>query len=112
MVASLKLPAIVLLPIALLVSGCAAFDHQSSLDLYLKGQLEIEKGHLPTALANLSEAIKKNPRMGLAYIARGEIYKKQGNYEEAAKDFESAVKLEPYNFSANYQLGIVYQYLK
>src|SRR6476660_7110736 len=82
------------------------------LDLYLKGQLEAEKGHLPTAIANLTQAIEKNPTMGLAYIARGDAFKQQGDYSRAATDFEQAVKLEPYNFNANFQLGLMYQYLK
>ncbi len=90
-------------------TGCA---YQMSEDLYLKGQLEAQRGQLPAALDNLSGAIKQNPRMGVAFIARGQIYKEQGNYEQAAADFGQAVKLEPFNFSANYQLGEVLQHLK
>jgi tetratricopeptide (TPR) repeat protein len=92
-----------------LLSGCA---YQTSLDLYLKGQLEAEKGRLPAALAALSAAIKENPRLGLAYVARANILQQQGNFEGAAQDYEQVVKLEPYNFTANFQLGVIYQQLK
>jgi tetratricopeptide (TPR) repeat protein len=95
-----------------LLGGCGLTQPTDPLDLYLRGTLEAEKGQLPTALASLTQAIEKNPKMGLAYVARGDVYKQQGNYEKAATDFEQAVKLEPYNFNANFQLGLVYQYLK
>lgn len=91
------------------LSGCA---YQSSLDLYLKGQLAAEQGHLPTAMAALSQAIKENPRLGVAYIARANLLQQQGNMEAAQKDYEQAVKIEPYNFTANFQLGVIYQKLK
>jgi tetratricopeptide (TPR) repeat protein len=96
----------------LMAAGLGGCAYQMSEDMYLKGQLEAERGHIPAALEHLSGAIKQNPRMGVAYIARGEIYKRQGNYEQAASDFQEAVKLEPYNFNANFQLGDVLQHLK
>lgn len=94
------------------LSGCTALQSRSALDLYLKGQLESERGQLPQALASLSAAIKRDPQMGLALIARGDVYKKQGNYEQAADDYKQAIKSEPYNFSAYFNLGLMDEYLK
>ena len=91
------------------VGGCA---YQSSLDLYLKGQLAAEQGRLPEALLALSAAIRENPRLGMAYMARASVFQQEGNIEAAAGDYEQAVKIEPYNFTANFQLGVIYQQLK
>ena len=95
--------------LAAAVAGCAS---RTSEDLYLKARLEAEQGNLSSALAHLSGAIQQNPRLGMAFMARGDIYKEQGNYEQAAADYSAAVKLEPYNFNANFQLGQVLQTLK
>ena len=84
----------------------------SPLDLYLNGELQVEKGQLDLAIASLSDAIAKNPHMDLAYQARGEVYKQKGAYESAALDFKHVTEAEPYNFKATYELGLMYQYLK
>src|SRR4051812_18414286 len=94
------------------LAGCTYVQTQQSLDLYLKGQLQAERGDLNAALGTLAAAIKENPRMGVAYMARGKILKDQGNFEEAAKEFEHAVAVEPNNFRANFELGTIYQRLK
>ncbi len=98
--------------VAAACSGCSYLQTEASLDFYLRGQLEAERGHLPEALSNLSTAIKINPGMGEAYVARGDLYKKQGNYEQAADDFKKAADREPYNFDASFNLGLMSQYLK
>lgn len=101
-----------LLAATLLAASLAGCAYHSSEDLYLRGKLEAEQGHLDVALEKLSGAIKQNPRMAAALLARGDIYKQQGNYEQAAADFGKAVEQEPYNFIANIKLGEVLQYLK
>jgi tetratricopeptide (TPR) repeat protein len=94
-----------------LASLSACFRPANSLDYYLEGQLKAERGQLDSALDSLSRAIEKNPQLGLALVARGEVYKQKGDYLKAATDFEQATKIEPFNFNANYQLGLMYQYL-
>ncbi|HVS72670.1 MAG TPA: tetratricopeptide repeat protein [Phycisphaerae bacterium] len=84
----------------------------AAVDLYLKGQLEAERGELDQAVAALSKAIEKNPDMTLALEARGDVYKRKGDYEKAASDFERETVLEPHNFNAHYELALMYQYLK
>ena len=54
-----------------LAAGVAGCLYRTSDDLYLRGQLEAEQGHLPVALESLSGAIKQNPRMGLASHLQG-----------------------------------------
>jgi tetratricopeptide (TPR) repeat protein len=91
------------------IGGCA---QKTSFDYYLQSQLESQRGNMDAAMAALSVAIEKNPDLGLAYVSRGQLLKAKGDYAEAAQDFEKATKLEPYNFNAHYQLGLMYQYLK
>jgi len=110
-------PASILLAAALaaMLPGCQNLfgrPQNSSLDLYLKGQLASESGQLDAAITSLSAAIDKNPTLGLAFIARGDVYEKKGDYEKAATDFQKASVLEPFNFAANYKFGLMSQYLK
>ncbi len=98
--------------VAVSLPGCFHFTHSSTTNLYLRGQLEAERGEFDAAMASLSQAIDKNPQMSLAYIARGQIFKEKGDYQKAAGDFQKASVLEPYNFNAHYQLGLMCQYLK
>jgi tetratricopeptide (TPR) repeat protein len=100
-----------LVMLAGLLVGCVG-EQTTSVDELIKARLAMDAGQRDVALARLASAIEKNPQLGLAYITRGEILKQTGDYRAAAKDFEQATKLEPYNFSAQYQLGLMYQYLK
>jgi tetratricopeptide (TPR) repeat protein len=101
-----------ILTLALALPACFKPQTRSPVDDYLKGQLAAENGQLDDALKSLSQAIDKNPSLGLAFIARGDVYKKKGDYEKAATDFKRATVLEPFNFNANYQFGLMSQYLK
>ena len=92
------------------VTGC--LQQPSSVDDLIRARMELDQGRRDMAMARLTAAIEKNPQLGLAYLGRGEIYKQTGDYQAAANDFEKATKLEPYNFNAHYQLGLMYQYLK
>src|SRR3954465_9365020 len=103
----MRLPSLLALPLLATLAGCSYMQSQESLDLYLKGQLQAERGDLNAALGTLAAAIKENPRMGVAYMARGKILKDQGNFEEAAKEYEHAVTVEPNNFRANFELGTI-----
>ena len=82
--------------------------------MYLKSQLQAGAGGygFGALSVSLNAAIDKNPQMTLAYMARGDIYKEKKNYQKAADDFLSVTKLEPYNFNANFKLGLMCQYLK
>jgi tetratricopeptide (TPR) repeat protein len=92
-----------------LFAGCEA--QPSPVDLYMKGESAAESGQLDLALLSLSQAIDKNPSLGLAFIARGDVYKQKGDYKKAAADFQKAAVLEPFNFNANYELGLMWQFL-
>lgn len=103
-----------LLPLAiagsLWLGGCSSQNSSSSaISHYVHGQLDAESGKMQKALAELTQAIKQNPNMVLAYEARGDIYRKQGQVHNAIHDYQHAVKLNPKSFHGWYELGVSYQ---
>lgn len=93
----------------LALGGCAR--HRTALHYYLRSRLDAQKGHINAAIAELSMAINKQPRLALAYSSQADLYKKRGDYRAAAKDYASAARLEPFDFHSHYELGLVEQYL-
>ena len=47
------------------------------------------------ALRDLDKALELNWKLGSAYVARGNIYKILGRYQEALEDYESSAWLGP-----------------
>jgi tetratricopeptide (TPR) repeat protein len=63
------------------------------------------------ALAEFERAIAINPRLTPAYIGIGEIHKKKGDLGRAEQAFGKAAEIEPQNFGAQYEHGLVLQLL-
>ncbi|MDH5572578.1 MAG: protein kinase, partial [Gammaproteobacteria bacterium] len=61
-------------------------------------------GNYTNAMLLLDQAIKKNPHSAVAFKARGGVYLHIGNLEEAKRDFESSLKIEPNDLFG--QLGL------
>jgi tetratricopeptide (TPR) repeat protein len=57
----------------------------------------------------LQKAIKANKLFRLAYVELGAIYVAQKNYKEAEPALLEAIKLDPSEPDAHYQLGRLYQ---
>ncbi|MFB3894087.1 MAG: tetratricopeptide repeat protein [Phycisphaerae bacterium] len=93
--------------------GCQQEPSSSTkaIDYYVNAQMHADKEDYETALAELRRAINADPSMSVAYTAAGDIYRKQGDYEMAKRNYESAVKANPYAFKPHYNLGVVYQAL-
>ena len=53
----------------------------------------------------LTEALRRNPALIQAYLALGEIYSKSGRMEQAAAQWEEALRWEPGNAEARERLG-------
>jgi tetratricopeptide (TPR) repeat protein len=60
------------------------------------------------ALAAYSAAIRLSPRSPSAYLARGAIYGKQGQYDKAIADFNRCLKIDQNIAEAHYNLGTIY----
>jgi TolB-like protein/Tfp pilus assembly protein PilF/predicted Ser/Thr protein kinase len=64
------------------------------------------------ALAELAIANKSLPNDPEVFALQGSILRRQGKQEEALRDLERAVDLDPLNFSTLLQLALSYEYLR
>lgn len=81
-------------------------------DYYGRGILWFGKGDDKRALADLTEAIRRNSSLPLAYLYRGEIYQDQKKYEEAHGDFSKTIDLSPNLFKGYNSRGLVRRHMK
>jgi tetratricopeptide (TPR) repeat protein len=72
----------------------------SAEDALHRGQAAMDKDDLGAAIAAFSEAIKLDPKLAAAYVARGWAYAEQEEYEKAIADYSQAMRLEPRNAEA------------
>ena len=57
-----------------------------------KGKEAIAANDYKNGIAQINKAIKVNKQLDEAYFIRGEIYEKQGKYDEAIDDYIKAYK--------------------
>jgi len=69
----------------------------------------LNEGRTDEALFVLARAIEKNPRLTVAHLKMGEIHKGSGDYSAAAEAYGDAADLEPRNFDAQYNHGLMLQ---
>jgi tetratricopeptide (TPR) repeat protein len=77
----------------------------------LRAQEFESQGQYEQALAEFERAIETNPRMTVAYLGAGDIYRQQGDYESAEERYAMAARIEPRNFDAQYLHGLALQML-
>ena len=61
------------------------------------------------AQADYSRALQINPNYDVAYIGRGNLYRKMGRDLDAFRDFESAIQLDTTDPRAYHNRGLIYQ---
>lgn len=76
---------------------------QNSGALYLRAAVHIQRGDLPSALADASRLVELEPREGL--LLRARIHRQQKDYEKAAADLTEAIAADP-----AYQAAYEYRY--
>jgi superkiller protein 3 len=59
------------------------------------------------AVPTFHDLLKRNPQHAPSYVKLGGILVRQHQYEEAERDLEQAVSLDPNSVEAHYQLGVV-----
>lgn len=103
---------LILLLLASLAAGCTnnAFQ-QTAIDHYVAGQMAADRQDFQAALAELSKAVQNDPKLSVAHAAMGDIYRKQGDYQQAADAYEKSCNLNPYGFRPHYNLGVTCQML-
>src|SRR4029077_18742773 len=51
-------------------------------------------------IADVSEAIRQDPKLKKAYLARGNLYKAKGDNDRAIADYSEAINIDPSYWSA------------
>ena len=68
----------------------------------------IFSGQEQTAIDYLAQAIEREPNVAQYHLIKGNLDENQGNYEEALKDFDNALKYDPTMADAQAGKGRVY----
>ncbi|MCK5113226.1 MAG: tetratricopeptide repeat protein [Phycisphaerae bacterium] len=104
--------------LALPIVGCdeMAFKwnwptRDNSEELCARGLELMNDGNSAAALEELSKAVETDPENSTALTAIGDIHRKDGNYELARINYESACDVDSYSFRPHYNLGVTYQAL-
>jgi tetratricopeptide (TPR) repeat protein len=79
---------------------------------YLLGRMDNQQGKFADALRHLEEALKANPDYASAYAELGLLHLKQREFELAEKALQRALELDRDNYSANFNLMVLYQRTK
>jgi tetratricopeptide (TPR) repeat protein len=69
------------------------------------GQVALNQGREPEALAYFNQAVHLMPNSGFAYEVLGSVYFPHGDYARAAEYFQQAVRVNPQDLGARFFLG-------
>ena len=78
------------------------------LSRYYLAELFLERKATPSAVTELQEAIKLNPKFVQAYLLYGNVYYGQGKYDLAAEKYLRASEISPKSVQALINLGAAY----
>ncbi|MEM3279862.1 MAG: AAA family ATPase [Candidatus Micrarchaeaceae archaeon] len=79
-------------------------------ELYTKAGAMFEENKFDEAIDLYSQAIKLDPKYSSAYFNRALAYAILSRYEEAARDAETVMALEPDSYDAPYVMGVISEY--
>ena len=77
----------------------------------MRGLELMDNGNIDAALAELAKAVETDNENSIALTAIGDIHRREGNYELARINYESACQIDKYAFRPHYNLGVTYQVL-
>ena len=80
----------------------------SSASYLQRGIIQAALGNPRAALQDFSVCLDKNPKEINALYNRGNIYFQQEKFEQANRDFEASVKIDPNFGKAFYAMGLSY----
>ena len=87
--------------------GREVFEDNQSI-LMEEVNLYIQLGRTDELIEKLTEAITLDEYNDVLYFNRATIYDGKGEMDNAVADYKSALDINPDNFSANYNLGVLY----
>jgi len=82
------------------------YDDNSLIGEQVNLSLKLGKGE--DLLAKITEDIGYDPGNAILFMVRGMLYEKKEDLENAAKDYKESLVINPDNFNANFNLGIMY----
>jgi tetratricopeptide (TPR) repeat protein len=94
---------------AVISGGCG---RHRAVELYVDAVMLNDLDQHTKALKKLDVALINDRSFALAYSLKGDIYQKQGNYEQSSKAYEKATELNPMSFKDFYNLGVVNVHLE
>mgnify|MGYP001585084208 FL=1 len=83
-------------------------NKMSAYDYFLSGFLNLENSKLNEAEKDLKTAIKLNPKLDIAYVKLGNVYKDKGNNKLALSFYQNAVKINPKQANGYNNIGYIY----
>ncbi|MGD9790368.1 MAG: tetratricopeptide repeat protein [Phycisphaerales bacterium] len=75
------------------------------------GETLRSQGLANQALIAFERAIAENPKLVPAYMQAGDIYRERGDHSSAQQRYAQAAEIDPTNFSAHYNNGLMLQLL-
>ena len=78
--------------------------------IFLRGFYQFRDGDLNGAMANISKALKVDPKFDYAFAGRAQLFSSKGMLDKAILDISEAIKLEPKNLDyLSTRLGFYFQ---
>ena len=98
----------------LFTTGCGFhfFGRKRALDHYVTAISLRAAAFNEDAILELQETVRFDQDFTLAYSMLGDLYRQQGQYEQAAGAYENACRLDPWGFNDHLHLGQVYRTLE
>jgi tetratricopeptide (TPR) repeat protein len=93
-------------------TGKGGGAHGKGVDNYVQAMQQYHAGDKERAMAQLIEATRKNPNLIMPRVMLGDMYRSEGNYDDAVKQYEQVTKMDPYYSSNWYKLGVGYQFME
>lgn len=103
-----------------LAAGCTPTGSDSTskarqpagVEQYIAGAQAYGRGDVRGAEQTLRQAVVENPNLIAARNLLGDLYRKQGDYHQAAAQYQALIQLDPYGPQNHYKLGLSYHFLK
>lgn len=86
--------------------------NEKALNFYKKGVQYAEREQCELALIELNKAVKKDPKLALAWNKMGICYRKLKKYPEVVNCYKKALELDPKGDKALMNLGVAYEMLQ
>jgi tetratricopeptide (TPR) repeat protein len=101
---------LILAGIFCLLLFCVPAYAQNANELVARAKTSIDKKEYDSALADLTQAIKKEKQNAEAYALRGDVYMQQSQVLPARADYDQAIKLNPKNAQFFYKRALSFEH--